>query len=163
MYKNKEKLFNNPFKTDNRGILIINDKDKYASNFAKQWKEYNYVQIDSKNNFNISEKFLEDLIFDSLDFLHNKEVLEIGCGAGRFTEHIVKKSKLCVSVDLSSAIYHNVVKNNDNLILVKADFLELIPLKKFDIVICRGVLQHTPDPLKSIDLLFILVISCIPA
>ena len=33
-------------------------------------------------------------------------ILEIGCGAGRFTEHIVKYAKLCVSVDLSSSIFY---------------------------------------------------------
>ena len=34
---------------DNINILDI--EDKYTSNFGKQWKEYNSVQIDSINNF----------------------------------------------------------------------------------------------------------------
>ena len=34
--------------------------------------------------------------------------------------------------------------------MVKADFLKLNSKKKFDVVICRGVLQHTPNPLQSI-------------
>ena len=58
----------------------------------------------------------------------------LGCGAGRFTEYLVKYAKLCVSVDLSSAIFHNVAKKNKNLILIKSDLMELYPKVKFDIV-----------------------------
>ena len=153
MSKEIKIFFDNPFEfRDN--VFIANKKDKYTSNFSKQWRNYTYVQIDSKNNFSISENYLKSLLFDSLDILKEKVILEIGCGAGRFTEHIVKKSKLCVSVDLSEAVFHNVSKDKSNLILVKADFLELNPKKKFDFVICRGVLQHTPDPFKSIIKLY---------
>ena len=129
MSKEIKIFFDNPFEfRDN--VLIANKTDKYTSNFSKQWRNYKYVQIDSKNNFSISENYLKSLLFDSLDILKEKVILEIGCGAGRFTEHIVKKSKLCVSVDLSEAVFHNVSKGKSNLILVKADFLELNPKKK---------------------------------
>lgn len=144
-----EKYFSNNFKFKN-DVYIINKSDNYTENFGKQWKKYKKVQIDSINKFNISEKFLEKIIFNKLEYLKNKTVLEIGCGAGRFTEHIIKYCKLCVSVDMSNAIFHNIVKNQKKLILVKSDFTELNILNKFDIIICRGVLQHTPNPLFSI-------------
>jgi len=95
------------------------------------------------------------LLFNKPEILKDKTVLEIGCGAGRFTEHILKYAKLCVSVDFSSSIYFNIKKNNKKLILVKADFTKLQKnQKKFDVVICRGVLQHTPNPLSSIIKLY---------
>ena len=131
-------------------IYILDDDDEYAENFGKQWKKYRNIQIDSKNNFNISKDFLKNILFNQLDILNNKYVLEIGCGAGRFTEHIVKYAKKCVSVDLSSAIFFNISKEKENLILVKADLHKLNIKKKFDIVICRGVIQHTPDPYETI-------------
>ena len=148
-----KEYFSNNF-VIHRNIFVISQDDKYTDNFSNQWKDFNYVQVDSFNKTKISEDYLRELLFDDLNQLKNKNILEIGCGAGRFTEHIVKHSNLCVSIDLSKSIYYNVSKDTKNLILIKSDFLKLKVKKKFDIVICRGVLQHTPDPDKSILKLF---------
>ena len=146
--------FNNIFQNNKyikkKGVYIINESDDYTTNFGEQWKDYRYVQIDSYNNNSISYNFLKKLIFNNEKILNNKNILEIGCGAGRFTEYLVNHAKLCVSVDLSTAIFYNFAANSKKLILVKADFLQLIPNMRFDIVICRGVIQHTPHPFKSI-------------
>ena len=149
MYK-PQFFFKNDFSKIKDEVYIINDEDNYTRNFGKQWKKYRDVQIDSLNNFDISKNYLENLLFNKLTILNNKKVLEIGCGAGRFTEHIVKHANVCVSIDLSSSIYFNVSKKSKNLLLIKSDLHNLIIKNKFDIVICRGVLQHTPDPLISI-------------
>ena len=143
-------FFKNRFFEDEQGIFILNKSDAYSENFGKQWKEYSDTQIDSKNNFSISKNFLKSLLFGTIDELSGLHVLEIGSGAGRFTEHLVKVSETCISVDMSSAVYYNVAKGAKNLSLVKADFLKLESKRLFDVVICRGVLQHTPDPLLSI-------------
>ena len=143
-------FFSNNFEKSNEGIYILDKEDDYTKNFGKQWKNYNKIQIDSFNNFDISKNFLKKIIFSEIENLKGKNILEIGCGAGRFTEYLAPISNICVSIDLSSAIYYNVAKNSNNLFLVKADFLKLISKKKFDVVICRGVLQHTPNPFHSI-------------
>jgi len=148
--KTKIKYFKNFFLKDNNNILILNKNDSYTDNFGKQWRDYRDIQIDSLNNFKISHDYLNDMFFGDLSMLKDKTILEIGSGAGRFTEYLVKYAKKCVSIDLSAAIYHNVAINNNNLVLIKADFNELIANEKFDIVFCRGVLQHTPKPLDSI-------------
>ena len=135
-------------------IYINDDRDGYVENFGKQWRDYNSTQIDSLNNFTVSQDYLNKVLFNDILNIKNKNVLEIGCGAGRFTEHLVKNSKECVSIDLSAAIFFNVSKGNSALKLIKADLNKLIPEKKFDVVICRGVLQHTPNPNKSIIKLF---------
>ena len=146
--------FSNNFQKSKEEIYILDKDDNYTKNFGKQWKDYNKVQIDSYNNFDISKNFLKRIIFSDIEYLKGKNILEIGCGAGRFTEYLAPLSNICVSIDLSSAIYYNVAKNSKNLFLIKADFLKLISKKKFDIVICRGVLQHTPNPFNSIVKLF---------
>ncbi len=146
-------FFKNKF-SENERVYIFDNDDKYTGNFSSQWKDFNLVQVDSYNKTNISWDYLNDLMFDKIENLDGKNVLEIGCGSGRFTEHIVKKAKTCVSVDLSKAIFYNVSKGRKNLILIKSDFLNLEINEKFDIVICRGVLQHTPHPNKSIIKLF---------
>ena len=147
---NIKEYFSNNFIIHNNNVFVITKDDSFVSNFGKQWRDYRDVQIDSKNDFNVSKNFLNELLFNNIDYIKNKTVLEIGCGAGRFTEHIVKHAKECISVDLSSAVYHNVSIGNEKLKLVKANFLDLNCTKKFDVVICRGVLQHTEDPIKSI-------------
>ena len=145
-----EKYFKNSFYFKNN-VHIINENDEYVDNFGKQWKTYRDIQIDSKNNFNISLQFLESIIFNKISYFKEKTVLEVGCGSGRFTENIIKYSKLCVAVDLSSAIFNNVSKNNEKIILIKSDILELISHEnKFDVVICRGMLQHTPNPYNTL-------------
>jgi len=147
------KYFQNNFQESN-GVLILNKEDGYTSNFGKQWRDHTATQIDSINNFSISEDLLTNLIFNPISSLEGKTVIELGSGAGRFTEHIVKEAADCVSVDLSQAIFYNVSKGSKNLTLIKADFTKLAADQKFDVVICRGVLQHTPDPRKSILKLF---------
>ena len=146
-------FFKNKF-SKNENIFVLDKEDKYTENFSHQWKDFNLVQIDSHNKTTISKDYINDLMFNNLDYLKDKNVLEIGCGAGRFTEHLVNFAKFCVSVDLSRSIFYNVAKDSDNLLLIKSDFLKLISNKKFDIVICRGVLQHTPRPTHSIIKLF---------
>ena len=146
-------FFKNKF-LQKEGVNIYDNDDKYTENFSKQWRDFSLTQVDSFNKTKISEDYLNELMFNKTENLNNKKVLEIGCGSGRFTEHIIKKSKLCVAVDLSKSIFYNVAKNNKNLILIKSDFLNLEVIEKFDIVICRGVLQHTPIPNNSILKLF---------
>ena len=95
--KNKSLLikeyFSNNFVID-RNIFVISKDDKYTGNFSNQWKDFNYVQVDSFNKTKISEDYLRDLLFNDLNQLKNKNILEIGCGAGRFTEHIVKYTNI---------------------------------------------------------------------
>ena len=128
-----QKYFLNELQLKDKNIHILDPDDGYAENFGKQWKIYQNVQIDSFNNFNISENFLKKIIFNELLYLKNKTVLEIGCGSGRFTEHIVKFAKECVSIDMSSAIYYNVARGSNNLMLIKADFTKLLANNKISI------------------------------
>ena len=134
--------------------IVINDDSKFTENFSKQWNTYKNTQIDEKNNFKITYNFLKNLFFDDLEILKNSNILEIGCGSGRFTEYFNNYCKLCISVDLSDAVFSNDYRFKPNVEVIKADFTELTSAKKFDIVFCRGVLQHTQNPEKSILKLF---------
>ena len=144
------KYFKNEFRKDSSNVLILDKEDGYVSNFGKQWRDHVNVQLDSVHGFKHSLNLLNEITFENLDFFTNKTVLEIGSGAGRFSEYICKEASKTVLVDLSQAIFHNKAKENKNTIRVKADFLKLISSEKFDIVLCRGVLQHTPNPKESI-------------
>ena len=142
--------FKNYFFKESENLLILDKLDGHVVNFGKQWRDYRDVQIDSKNNFKVSENYLKDMLFGDFQKINNKEIIEIGGGAGRFTEYFAKLCKMCISVDLSSSVFHNISKDSKKIILIKADFNKLIIDKKFDVVFCRGVLQHTKNPIKSI-------------
>lgn len=90
-----------------------------------------------------------------IEFLEGMNVLEIGCGQGRFTEHLAKYSKDVVAVDLSYAVYHNISLGEENVTAIRAELHKLPKFdEEFDLVFCRGVLRHTPDPVASIHRLF---------
>lgn len=135
-----------------RGVYIPKkDINNYAKNFGYQWRDFSKTQIDKYNKTNISRKFIEEITFNEINNLKNKTVLEIGCGPGRFSQYLSKYSKKLIINDLSDAIFYNHFKKKKNVIAIKDNFNSFIKLKfKFDVVICRGVLQHTPNPLDTI-------------
>ena len=71
---------------------IVNDilrtvpASNYADAFGHQWNLFRQTQLDSVTGVPVSRDRLTQLLGGSLDCLHDKNVLEVGCGAGRFTE-----------------------------------------------------------------------------
>jgi SAM-dependent methyltransferase len=74
-------------------------------------------------------------------------MLEVGCGAGRFTGHAASTGAVVISMDYSSAVDANYASNGrlPNVLIVQADIYRM-PVRKafFDKVFCLGVVQHTP-------------------
>lgn len=130
------------------------DGTHYAENFSQQWLRFRDTQLDSVNGTSISRDFLERLLGRPLEQLHSKTILEIGAGAGRFTEHLIRYAGLVVAIDLSEAIFVNAALGADQLVAAQADLFHMPEMKiKFDLVLCRGMLQHTPEPAKAIELI----------
>ena len=79
-------------------------------------------------------------------------ILEIGSGAGKFTEIFLKHGAYVVSIEPSSAIYANYhYHKSENLLLIKQR-LEDLPLNNssFDFVFCYGLFNILQDPKKVI-------------
>jgi SAM-dependent methyltransferase len=88
--------------------------------------------------------------------VHGKRVLEAGCGAGRFTEILLKSGASVFAVDLSLAVEanHENCKRYRNYFVCQADILDLpVSSGQFDIVVCLGVIQHTPSPEETMAFL----------
>jgi len=120
----------------------------YADSFGVEWNHHAKTQLDSVTGLSISR----DRFFTQTKWPHtlqNELVLEVGGGAGRFTEVVVATGAMVVSVDSSLAVEANYESNGqrDNLLLVQAE-MEYMPFRKssFDKVFCLGVLQATPKP-----------------
>lgn len=132
----------------------------YASLFGDQWKQYKKTQLDSYSGSPISENRLNLTLGELKDSLQDKLVLEAGCGAGRFTEILLKKGAKLVCSDLSTAVEANIENFpvTDKHIVIQADINDM-PFAdgSFDVVICMGVIQHTPNPEETIRNLYALV------
>jgi hypothetical protein len=72
-----------------RGIPRFVSDDLYASSFGLQWNTFRKTQLDSCTGTTISKDRLTRIL-GGLDWLDGKTVLEAGCGAGRFSEVLLK-------------------------------------------------------------------------
>ncbi len=124
----------------------------YADSFGLQWNAFRKTQLDSHTGLPISEKRLKRCLGPVWNSLSGMTVLECGCGAGRFTEVLLRQGARVVSVDLSEAV----VANKDNCpiserhAVLRADVNALPFTARFDLVMCLGVVQHTRSPEKTI-------------
>lgn len=128
----------------------------YASSFGLQWNTFRTTQLDSHTGLTISRDRLVRIAGGSLDVFKGKKTLEAGCGAGRFTEIMLEAGASVFAVDLSNAVdanYQNCARF-DHYYVAQADILNL-PVKpeQFEVVVCIGVIQHTPDPEATIRML----------
>jgi SAM-dependent methyltransferase len=138
------------------GIPRFVDSANYTSSFGLQWKTFQKTQLDSYTGTTISRDRLTRCLGGSLEIVHGKSVLEAGCGAGRFTEVLLSAGARVFACDLSKAVEANYdnCKRSSNYFVCQADILKLpVPPEQFDIVVCIGVIQHTPNPEETMTVL----------
>ncbi len=143
----------------NEKIPIINgiprfvNSENYAAAFGLQWEIFSQTQFDSFTQNPISENRLEIALGQPLKTIKGLKILEAGSGAGRFTEVLLKYGAEVYSFDISNAVEAN-YKNNmphQNLTLFQGDVMNIhLQDEFFDISLCLGILQHTPDSVQSI-------------
>lgn len=139
------------------GIPRFVGSDNYAAAFGLEWTLHSKTQLDSHTGTTITADRLERALGRKLSSLAGLRVLEAGCGAGRFTEVLVAAGAFVHSIDLSVAVAANRsnIGERSNYRVAQAD-LRYPPFakKSFDIVLCLGVLQHTPTPEESVRALW---------
>lgn len=141
------------------GAYRLVEDDNYTQNFGYQWNKFAATQIDreQKNTQLSYNRFFAVTGWDK-ENLENKNVLEVGSGAGRFSQIVLDHTKANLySVDYSNAVEAN-FKNNghhkERFHLYQASVYDM-PFAKaqFDKVFCFGVIQHTPDVQKTVQAL----------
>jgi len=135
------------------GIYLKSKTDgefDYVKNFAIQWNKFQLTQFDSFTKKNSTKNRLLDSCSMKENNFKDALVLELGSGAGRFTEVLVKMGARLVTVEPSDAIFANKKNNYCKDIIFLKESLYNLPFEEglFDYVICYGVAQHTPYPDK---------------
>jgi 2-polyprenyl-3-methyl-5-hydroxy-6-metoxy-1,4-benzoquinol methylase len=141
-----------------RGIVRLAEGAAYSEAFGAQWLRYRRTQLDSYTGTSISGDRARRCVGETLwNDLAGRQVLECGCGAGRFTEVLLARGARVTSIDLSAAVEANQANfpQDERHRVAQADILALpFPPRSFDVVFCLGVIQHTPDPERSIRALY---------
>jgi protein-L-isoaspartate O-methyltransferase len=116
-----------------RFVLVNN----YASSFGLQWNTFRTTQLDSCTGLTISRDRLTRMAGGSLNMFKGMKTLEVGCGAGRFTELMLEAGANVFAIDLSNAVEANYENCSgfDYYYVAQADLMELPAPEQFDIVV----------------------------
>jgi SAM-dependent methyltransferase len=76
-----------------------NIKNYSKSDFLNFWGENGYIETWDGHKYNWSKE-IQDLILNQIGNNKNKNVLEIGCGAGYWTKFLCEHSKNVTAIDL---------------------------------------------------------------
>jgi SAM-dependent methyltransferase len=134
------------------------DSSNYSESFGYQWNEFDRTQLDVHSGTDHSEqRFFSETGWNAED-LARCRVLEVGSGAGRFSEVFLRTTQgVLHSIDYSSAVDANARNNSAHihrLRLSQASVYEM-PFAdcSFERVFCLGMLQHTPSFERSVQAL----------
>lgn len=137
---------------------LVASESSYADAFGEQWKKYRTTQLDSYSKTSLSKdrlrRCLGENLWQKLQQRDRVEILESGCGAGRFTEVLLTLLAASVtSTDLSAAVEPNQINcpQSARHRIIQCD-INALPFarEQYDIVVCLGVIQHTRSPEQTI-------------
>ena len=97
----KSILDNNDFFIKKDNIYIDKRLEDYSSNFGLQWNEFPITQFDSHTGFPLTKNRLLSSSEWDLNEIKDKLIIELGSGAGRFTEILISAGS---QIELTSKI-----------------------------------------------------------
>lgn len=136
------------------GVYRIEEGNNYTDSFGFEWNIFHQTQLDSYSGSNISRKRFFACSGWKRD-LKDEKILEVGSGAGRFTEIVNQYTDaILYSLDYSNAVDVNARNNppGKRLKFFQASMFHMpFAENSFDKIFCFGVLQHTPDFKKALE------------
>ncbi|MGE3276411.1 MAG: methyltransferase domain-containing protein [Vicinamibacterales bacterium] len=122
--------------------------DGYVSSFSHQWNWWRRVQIDGVNGRSESEETFIEKTGLTPDDVRGRLVLDVGCGAGRFSDVVSRWGGRVIGIDYSRAVdaAQANLASRGTVDVIQADVFRL-PFRDdtFDVIFSLGVLHHTRD------------------
>lgn len=132
------------------------DKLQTTQSFDYQWAEYSSgVAMPNDTSFmgQIQSQICQMTDLPA-DWFKNKRIVDIGCGAGRFTYGMLSMGASVTACDQSDAGLSKTAKlcaeYSDYLTTKKIDLLKWDEVGDFDLVFCFGVVHHTGNTYSAI-------------
>lgn len=121
-----------------------------VQSFGEEWERFN--DFSSQELESIGNEYFD--IVSEEHISEESNVLDVGCGSGRWTKYISSKVKFVEAIDPSSAVIQ-AAKMNDQVCNVRVTqaSVENIPFgdNSFDFVFSLGVLHHIPDTQSAMN------------
>jgi SAM-dependent methyltransferase len=135
------------------GVPRFVSNSGYTRSFGEEWSMFSRTQLDSYTGTTISLDRFRDVTQTEPSELTGKQVLECGCGMGRFIEVLAQAGAQVIGIDYSAAVdaaFSN-LSSYPNVTIIQADLYNLpFVTGSFDFVYSIGVLHHTPDTRKAL-------------
>jgi SAM-dependent methyltransferase len=130
-----------------KGVLRFVNEDAYTRSFSYEWERHRKTMFDTSNRRGGEESLKKFLL--TPDLVRGKQVLDAGCGTGRFTDVFNNWGAAHVTaVDLSQSVEfaRENLAGRENITFVQGDLMRLPFAKQsFDVILSWGVLHHTPS------------------
>jgi SAM-dependent methyltransferase len=116
------------------------------------------LQYDARYDNTVRSAAFGEYYAEIADYLHaehaldGKFVVDVGCGQGTFLEVLCGKFPRCAGKGIDPSIDEN-RETADNLEFVRDVIQPSHLTRKPDLVLCRHVLEHIPDPVAFLDAL----------
>lgn len=140
---------------DNRS-LGEPDKLQTGQSFDYQWAEYStgVAMPDDPEFMSQIQSQICRMTDLPADWFKGRRVVDIGCGAGRFTYGMLSMGAIVTACDQSDAGLSQTAKlcagYSDRLALKKVDLLQWDEVGDFDLGFCFGVVHHTGNAYGAI-------------
>jgi SAM-dependent methyltransferase/uncharacterized protein YbaR (Trm112 family) len=132
------------------------ERKRTKATFDVEWSAFRYG--DRIYGHSQEEELQDFFLRTTMDreFLHEKTVLDAGCGIGRLSQSVARLSRELVGMDFSTGAEEASLRNETagNVHIVQGDILNP-PFKgsSFDLVYAKGVLHYVPDVKGSLKAL----------
>ena len=126
--------------------------EQTTDGFARNWIHFNEVII-------AEERLNDDLFRDWIApvdpaHFHDKAVLEVGCGMGRWlsvASRYAPRDLIGLDYSRAATAAHNNTRMLPHVHVVRADLFHMPFKRVFDHIYSIGVIHHTPDPAGGFD------------
>lgn len=138
---------------DGKHMNVFPSKDNIdietVESFGEEWSAFH--TFNEEEIFNAGDNYF-DIVPQSI-LNTSAQVLDVGCGTGRWSYYVAGKVNFVECIDPSKAVISaaKLLKNKPNIRITQASVAN-IPFadKSFDLVFSLGVLHHVPDTKEAV-------------